>query len=207
MVRRIRTPAAVCRTVSGNHVRLAGDARLAVPPVADAPRDGVVRLYRHAVAAAPLHRHQQPVVLRRAVVNDLLDAGVELAFRGVLQIQHATGLCVARRCAWTIHCRIDLVRHPEVLRHAADVVRRHHPAGCDLPLVADVPLIDGRRLQVERVRRVVARLREHPVTGEQPRNGIAARRRGPRVVPALWKAVQRNRIPPGRILREARIGL
>ena len=139
-------------------------------------RQRVVGEDAEVVLQAALCRQQQAMINAAAGIVDVSDRAVELPLHRILQDQPAALVGVAGRRARRKDRRVELRRPPQVRRLVAEIGRRQHPVA-ELPLRADVPLLQRRRVDVHRRIHVDAERRERLrcPPGVERRERIAAR--------------------------------
>src|ERR1041385_1171129 len=91
-----------------------------------------------------LRGQQQSLVVGRADRLDARDRAVVLPLRRIELRQQPPLIGRRRRCAGAVNRRIRLIADGQAMAAALEVVRRYHPCGTDLPLNADIPLIEVR---------------------------------------------------------------
>src|SRR5262249_21404700 len=130
--------------------------------VAYAMGPGVVALYGDAMGPAALNGQQQAVVVGCALVAEFSDVGKVLPFIRILQIENPSLVRVSCRRTRRKRPSVDHATGARlkdgwicfrstlsVNRAGANVICRNHPAIADLPLNAEIPLMDIRRLLMQ----------------------------------------------------------
>ncbi len=178
-------------------------ARLAVVAAAAHREVGV-----HAPAVAqPLLQTQNHAVIAAPAFERFLDRRVVRALDRIEERQDATRVLVALRgIPRDVHRRVQLLADPDVRRAVAEIRHRAHPAAAELPLIADVPLRDAHRLEVERHRDVGTEPWELDVgrRRQRRRKRVAAGVRGPRIVDRR-RLVDLDRVAERRVQRMAAV--
>ena len=139
------------------HDRRPGD--LGRRRIAHTLRDRPVGQHAQVVLQPPLQREQQRGVIRATGVIELADSAVELPLHRTCELQHTPCIRVARRGRGSEDRRVQLGRAPQMARVISEVAGGDQPVA-DLPLNAEVPLLQRRRLSMERRVHVNAERRE-----------------------------------------------